>query len=284
MSTENPAPGSGAAISGAPATALARLGRNEQLVLAGGAVAALANVLGTVMSEWSLSLRWWVVVLGGAVAIAVALGGTSRTVAGLPGRTLLRIAAALVGAFALVDLGDTISSLGDWGTIDIVLTIAEVAGAAILAYGAWAASNGSLTGDAMGVGRVRSLGLADGLLFGGAVGVIAGWFLIMAIADIYNFNQLPQIAVLAAALVLVARWIGRNPGAGTLPVSPTWAVLGLSAVAVLASLVWLVNTLGGSIENGSLTTWIPWLLFVLAVVALGFGAFLGLAKPLPPKA
>jgi hypothetical protein len=284
MTVENPGPDMTAPAVPPAATGgasmMARLGVNEQLVLAGGAAVVLANVLGVVTSDWLIDLRFWLVVLGGLAAIAMVLMKSSA-IAGIPGASWLRIDAAIVGAFALIDLGDTISSLGDWTTVTIVLTVIEVIGAAILVYGGWAASGGSITSDAAGVGGVMGMEMTDRFVYLGAAGVIAGWFILMAIADLYIFNFLPQVGVLAAVLVLAGRWLNRNPGAGALPVPYGYIVLGLGGLAVLVGLWWLINVIGRTFEVGDLTTWIPLLIYVLALVSLGLGAFMSLGTTAP---
>jgi hypothetical protein len=264
------------------ASMMARIGTSGQLVLAGGAAVALANLIGVIVEDWSTDLRFWLVLLGSLAAIAVTLMRTTAIV-GIPGRSWVRIDAAIVAAFALVDLGDTASSLGDWTILSIILTLIEVAGAAALAYGAWSLSGGSLAADVTGARKVMAMEMIDRFVYLGAVGVIVGWFILMAIADVYNFTLWPQVGVLAAVLVLGARWVNRNPAAGTLPVPHGWLVLGLGGIAVLAGLWWLINVLGRTFEIGGLTTYVPLLIYALALVSLGLGAFLGLGSAMPKK-
>jgi hypothetical protein len=194
--------------------------------------------------------------------------------------------AALVAAFALVDLGDLLSSLDSWGTLTIVLTIVYLLGAAILAYGGWAASGGNLLGDARGVLRVGRLAYADRLVFVGARGVIVGWFLLMWIADVFEFHMLGQVAVFAATLILAIRWLDANPAAGRLPIGAALAVPSLAAIAVVAGAWWLVRVIGGTIELGELIVYPPLVLFTLALAALGFGGFvsIGQARATQPAA
>lgn len=283
MTSENPAPETPApSPAGGSAAMLARLGRNEQLVIAGAAAVIVADLIGGLTQEWSLQLAHWSLILGSLAAAGLVLSGAGRAIAGLPGRSIIRILAAIVGAYGLVDLGDLLSSLGDWSTIDIVLTIIEIAGVAVLVWGAWALDGASLTADVRAAAQVTRLGMNDGLLYAGAVGVVVGWFLLMAIADIFDFHITAQIAVMAAVLALTVRWLARNPSAGSLPVSTPWAIAALGGLVVVLGLWWLVQVIGETLELGDLTIYIPMLIYVAALAALAAGAFLGLGKLAPP--
>jgi len=284
MATENPVPEMSAppAPPAAPTSMMARLGPNGQLVIAGGAVVAVANVLGVIVEDWPIDLRFWLVVLGSLAAIAITFTRTAA-VAGIPGGSWVRIDAAIVGAYGLVDLGDTLTSLNNWSALTIILTLAEVVGAAVLAYGAWRASGGSLTADAAGARKLISLGMTDRFVYLGATGLIVSWFLLMAIADRYSWNLRPQIAVLIGVLVLVGRWLDRNPEAGRLPVSYSWLVVGLGAIAVVLGLWWVIDLIGPTIDDGSVGVYVPFLIYLVALTSLGLGAFLSLGKAAPPK-
>jgi len=283
MTSENPAPETPApSPAGGSAARLARLGRNEQLVIAGAAAVIVADLIGGLTQEWSLQLAHWSLILGSLAAAGLVLSGAGRAIAGLPGRSIIRILAAIVGAYGLVDLGDLLSSLGDWSTIDIVLTIIEITGVAVLVWGAWALDGASLIADVRAAAQVTRLGMNDGLLYAGAVGVVVGWFLLMAIADIFDFHITAQVAVMAAVLALTVRWLARNPSAGSLPVSTPWAIAALGGLVVVLGLWWLVRVIGDTLEFGDLTTYIPMLIYVAALAALAAGAFLGLGKLSPP--
>jgi len=261
---------------------MARFGRNEQLVIAGAAVALIAYVIGVVIEEWSISPSALSIMIGSLVALAIVFTGVGRSLAGYPGGTLLRIAAALVGAFAFVDLGDLISDLGQYGTLTIALMVLYIAAAGVLAYGAWAASGGSIVSDLTGVRDVMRMSMIDRFVYLGAAGVVVSWFLIMAIADIFNFRNETQLSVLAAVLVLVARWLDRNPAAGRLPVAATWTVVGLATVSVLLGAWWLIRLLLEGFPGG-LEVYLPLLVYVLALASLGVGAFLGMGGAKAPQ-
>jgi hypothetical protein len=255
---------------------LAQLGRNEQLVIGGAAAVVVADLIGALTQDWSLGLNHWLLILGSLAAAGIVLTRSASTIAGLPMRTFLRIDGAIVLAYGLIELGDLLSSLTQWGALDIVLTIVEIGGAAALAFGAWAASGGSVVRDVSGAGGAMRLDMADRFTYVGAAGVVVGWFLLMAIADVYDFHVTAQVAVLGAVLVLAVRWIGREPGAGSLPVNRPWAIAGLAAVIVVLALWWLIQVLDDTLELGDLTIYVPLLLYVLAIVSLALGAFLGL--------
>ncbi len=264
-----------------PAAMLARFDRNEQLIFAGAAAAAIAVVIGAVSQKWTFDLMYWLMALGGLAAIALVYLGTDRTYAGYSGRTLLRIDAAIVGAYGLVDFGDLLSSLGDWGAADIILTIIEVAGAAALAYGAWAASGSSVTTDIMAAGRVMALEMADRFVYVGAVGILVGWFLLGAIANFYYVGVDSQLVVLAAVLVLTVRWLERNRSEGKLPAPAPWAVAGLSAIAVVLALLWIIRVMQDTLDFGDITTYIPLAIYLLALASLAVGAVLGVRSTAP---
>jgi hypothetical protein len=279
MAMESPTPGTGMPpASPAPSlgSMLARFGRNEQLVFGGGAAVVIAVLLGALTQEWTFDLMYWLMVLGGIAGIALVYVGADRTFGGYSAKTLLRVTAAIVVGYGLVDFGDLLSSLGDWTAIDLVLTFIEVIGAAAFAYGAWAVSGGRLTDDVMAAARVMSLGLADGLVYVGAAGVVVGWFLLHAIADVFYFDVDSQVVVLAGVLILVVRWLARNPDRGRVPAPPAWSIGGLAAVAVVVGLLWFAKEIGDALEFGDITTYVPMVIFFAALVALAVGAVLGL--------
>lgn len=289
MTLDNPTPDTGAPLApppapapaSSPASMLARFGRNEQLIFGGAAAVIIALLLGVLVQRWDFDLMYVLMVLGGLAAIAVAYTGVGRPVGGYPGGTLLRISAAIVGAYGLVDFGDLLSSLGDWEALDIVLAIVEVAGAGVLAYAAWAATGASLSADARGAARVTALEMADRFVYLGAVGVVAAWFLLMAIADIFSLVALPQLVILAAVLVLVVRWLDRNPAAGSLPTPAPISIAVLGAVTVVLGVWWFLQVIGRTLDVGDLTTYVPLAIYVVALAALAVGALLTFGATAP---
>jgi hypothetical protein len=270
---------------------MARFGRNEQLVIAGAAITAVAYLLGVIAysldiigDSWSISLSGGTIIVGSLLALAITFMGSGRAFAGLPAGSVVRIAAALVGTFALVGLGELISDFSQSDVLTLVFWVLYIVGSGVLVYGAWAASGGNLVADLRGVAGVMRMLMVDRLVYLGAGGVVAGWFLLMAIADIYAFNTLGQVSVFAATLVLVVRWLERNPTAGRLPVATPWVVAGLALVAVVASAWWFLRIIGESLQGGDLTVYLPLLIYVLAVAALAVGGFLGIGGKAPQPA
>jgi hypothetical protein len=270
---------------------MARFGRNEQLVIAGAAIAAVAYLLGVIASSlevirdsWPIGLSGGTIIVGSLVALAITFMGSGRAFAGLPAGSIVRIVAALVGAFALVGVGELMSDFSQSDVLTIVFWVLYIVGSAVLVYGAWAASGGNLVADLTAVRGVMRLSMIDRLVYLGAAGVVAGWFLLMVIADIYAFNTLGQVSVFAATLVLIARWLDRNPTAGRLPVATPWAVAGLALVAVVASAWWFLRIIGESLQGGDLTVYLPLLIYVVAVATLAVGGFLGIGGKLPQPA
>lgn len=258
---------------------MARFGRNEQLVIAGAGIAFVAYLLGVFIEDWSITLSAGTVLVASAIALGLTfMGSTAPAVLGIGANSVVRIAAALVGAFALIDLGDLIADVSQYSMLSIVLTAAYIVGAAVLSYGAWATSGGSLLADARGVLGAIGLAVADRFVYLGALGAILGWFLLMAIADIYNFTTLPMVVVFAATLVLTVRWLDRNPSAGRLPLPSPWTLVGLAAATVLVGLFWFVGIIGRTISEG-LADGVAWaiiVLFLLSLGSLGIGAFLSI--------
>ena len=140
---------------------MARIGRNEQLVITGSGAVVAAYVLGLLLQDWPVTLSAVVIVIAAVAALVLTIGASGRNVAGVPATSWARIDAALVGAFALVDLGDLLSSLDSFKVLTIGLTIVYVIGAISLAYGAWGLSGGSLLSDLRGVLGAVKLGVAD---------------------------------------------------------------------------------------------------------------------------
>jgi len=263
---------------------MARFGRNEQLVIAGAAVALVAYLIGVVTQDWSLRPSGLSIMIGSLVALAIVFIGGTRAFVRLAGATLVRIAAAIVGAFAFIDLGDLLASMSQWETITIILTVLYVAAAAVLAYGAWAASGGNIVADLSGVRGVMGMSMIDRLVYLGAAGVVVGWFLLMLIADIFTFTAESQIAVLAAVLVLVVRWLDRNPSAGRIPIAAPWATAGLAAIAVLLGAWWFIRVIGRTLEVGDVTTYVPLVIYLVALAALAAGGFLTFGAKAPQPA
>lgn len=258
---------------------MARFGRNEQLVIAGSAAVFAAYALGMLLPlEWPFNLSAGTILVASLVAFLITFLAAGRGVAGLPPTTIVRIAAALVGAFVIVDVGNLMSSLDQWEGVTIALTIVYAIGAAILAFGAWAVSGGSLPADAQGLLGAMRLAMADRFVYLGALGVIVAWFLIMVIADVFNFTSQPMVVVFLATLVLVVRWLGRNPGAGRLALPAPWTLVGLAGLTVVVGLWWLAGIIGPTIDRDllDLTSGITLALYLLALVSLGFGAYLSI--------
>lgn len=258
---------------------MAQFGRNEQLVITGSGAVFAAYILGLLLLDWPVTLSAVIIVAASVAALLLTVAASRRTVAGIPATSFVRIDAALVGAFALIDLGDLLSSTDSWEALTIGLTIVYVIGTATLAYGAWGLSGGNLISDVRGVLGVMRLGLADRLVYVGALGSIVGWFLIMWLADIYEFVTLAQVAVLSATVLLAVRWLDRNPTAGRLPTPGPLTTTALGAVTIAAGAWWFLAVIGRTLEIGGLLVYLPVVLFILALVALAAGCYFLIARP-----
>jgi len=243
-------------------------------VLGGAVTIVLVYVIALATQDWGLSLNHWLIILGSIAAGAVVVGGVGRTIAGFPGRTVVRIAAALVGGYAVIEVGDLLASLGHWSVIDIALTILEVAAAGALAYGAWALSDGDLIADITGAKGAAGLPVIDRFVYVGSAGIIAALFLVALLTD-FAFVTQAQLAVLASILVLAVRWLAATPAAGSLPVRAVEAIAGLGALAVIVGLWLLAIVVGHVLEGGTILDYALVLLYAAATASLGAGAFLG---------
>jgi hypothetical protein len=248
-------------------------------VIAGAAVAFVAYLLGVIIEGWSITLSAGTVLVGSAVALGLTfMGATAPAILGLKASSVVRLAAALVGAFALIDLGDMISDFDGWSAVSIALTALYIVGAAVLAYGAWATSGGSLLADAQGPLRAMKMDMIDRFIYLGALGAIVTWFLLMAIVDIYNFNALGMLVVFLATLVLAVRWLERSPAAGKLPLPAPWTIVALAGATAVIGLWWFVGIIGRTISEGlaDAVAWVVLILYLASLASLAVGAFLSI--------
>jgi hypothetical protein len=156
-----------------------------------------------------------------------------------------------------------------------VLTIVYLAGAAVLLYGAWGATGGNLASDLRAVGGVMSGSLTDRLVLGGATLALLGLFLVLLVAQVFNFVTQAELAVLALALVLVVRWTARDPRAGIRwPVPVSYVLAGLAVAAAVFALLWFFRIIERTLDIGGLDVLLPVVVYLGGLALLVVGAVL----------
>jgi hypothetical protein len=251
-----------------------RFGMAERMAAAGAAAVLVGWLLGVVVERWSLDVEGIAYLLAAALVLVVLFVGAS-TGGMLPRAYTLRTAATVIGAFALMDLALLLTDFDEWSAVTIVLTIIYLIGAAVLLYGAWGATGGSLMGDLRSVGGVMSGSLPDRLVLAGATLALLGWFLVLLVAQVFNFVMQAEVSILAVALVLAVRWSGRDSRAGIrwpLPVS--YIVAGLAVVAAIFALLWFFRIIERTLDIGGLDVLLPIVVYLGGLALLVVGAVL----------
>jgi hypothetical protein len=284
-----PTPGEPAAAppaASAPPPAVAALqsswqgfGQAERLAAIGGIVVVVAYLLGMIVERWSLGITGLALIVGsiiavGAVFLAAGAGGWR-----LPGSPsfVIRTAAAVVGVFALMDFALLVTDFDQYEGLTLVLWAAYIVGAAVLVWGAWAATGGNPATDLAGVAGLMSRSPADRLAYGGAILLLVGWFLILLVAQIFNFTDDPAMSVLFATLVLAVVWSARDAAAAVRwPVPTSYLVAALAVVSGVFALIWLSRVIGRIGDAGDLTVYLTLAVYVLGAVAMVAGAVMGL--------
>ena len=250
--------------------AWARFGMAERIAAAGAVAVLVGWLLGGVVERGSLDVEGFAYLVGAALVLVVLFAGI------LPRVYTLRTAATAIGAFALMDLALLITDFGEWETVTIVLTIVYLIGAAMLLYGTWGSTDGSLMADLRSVGGVMSGSLPDRLVLAGATLALLGWFLVLLVAQVFNFVTQAQVAVLAVALVLAVRWSGRDPRAAIRwPLPVPYLVGGLAVVAGVFGLLWFIRIIERSLDIGGLDVLLPVAVYLVGLALLVAGGVLG---------
>jgi hypothetical protein len=250
--------------------AWARFGMAERIAAAGAVAVLIGWILGVVVERWSLDVEGFAYLVAAALVLVVLFAGI------LPRAYTLRTAATVIGAFALMDLALLITDFDGWNTVTIVLTIVYLIGAAMLLYGAWAATDGNMMADAGSVGGVMSGSLPDRLVLAGATLALLGWFLVLLVAQVFNFVTQAQVAVLAVALVLAVRWSGRDPRAAIRwPLPVPYIVAGLAVVAGVFGLLWFIRIIERTLDIGGLDVVLPVAVYLVGLALLVVGGLLG---------
>jgi peptidoglycan/LPS O-acetylase OafA/YrhL len=243
----------------------------ERLAAAGAVAVLVGWLLGVVVERWSLDIEGLAYLVAAALVLVVLFAGI------LPRVYTLRTAATVIGAFALMDLALLITDFDEWETLTIVLTIVYLIGAAALLYGAWGATDGSLMADLRSMGGVMAGSLPDRLVLAGATLALLGWFLVLLVAQVFNFVTQAEVAVLAVALVLAVRWSGRDPSAAIRwPVPVSYVVAGLAVVAGVFGLLWFLRIIERTLDIGGLDVLLPVVVYLVGLGVLVAGALLAI--------
>jgi hypothetical protein len=254
-------------------------GQAERLAAAGGIVVVVAYLLGMIVDRWSLGITGLGLVVGSIIAVAAVFVAAGTGGWRLPGSPsfVIRTAAAVVGVFALMDFALLVTDFDQYEALPLILWAAYVVGAFVLVWGAWSATGGNLATDMTGVAGLMSRPLADRLVYGGAILLLVGWFLVLLIAQIFNFTDDPAVSVLFATLVLAVIWSARDAAAAVRwPIAANYLVAALAVVSALFALIWLSRVIGRIGDAGDLTVYGTLAIYVLGAVAMVAGALLSL--------
>lgn len=276
-----PAPGTAPAGSFAGGTAVASLqsswaglGQPERITVAAAAVVAVAYLLGAVVEGWAMTTAALVALVGSIAAIVAVFARASRNTMSASTTLAIRGGAALVGAFAVVDLGNLVSVVGDLGdvpTLTLLLWVASIVAAFVLVWAAWRATAGDAIAD--GLGLVSSTRALDArLVYLGAAGLALGWAVI-TVDSIVLFRSDSEIALLCGVLAAIALWAASAGIVRAWPVASAYVVAALAGVTGLLALVWLVRILP-DVGNAGVIGILGIVLYVAAVAALVAGAAL----------
>jgi hypothetical protein len=249
-------------------------GMAERVAAAGAAAILIGWILGIASERWSINVEALVFLIGSALVLVVLFAGAAVGRI-LPRVLTLRTAATLCAAFALMDLALLVTDLDEWSSVTIVLTSVYLVGSALLLWGAWGATGGSLAGDLRSLGGLMSGTMTDRLIVGGAILALLGWFAVLLVAQVFNFVQNIQISVLAVALILVVRWSARDPRSGIRwPVPASYVIAALAVIAAVFALLWFLRIIDDTLDRGGLDVFLPIIVYLGGLALLVVGAVL----------
>jgi hypothetical protein len=280
-SSAAPTPGEPAAAppaASAPPPAVAALqsswqgfGQAERLAVGGGALVFIAFLLGVITSGWSVGL-YGLSLLGASAVLVVAVFARATMPGSILGHAaIIRGAAAILGGFAVADTGDLLGNLGDWGTIDIVLTIVYIVGAAAALWGAVAVTGGNLVSDAQGLVSM-SRSLPERLVVYGALLVPLAWFL-MLLSDNVGMGTDADLALIVVMLAVVLVWATSSGAIRTWPIPASYLIGGTAGLGALLAIVWVLQRISGIGDEGILAI-SGLVVYLVAGIALAAGAAL----------
>lgn len=274
-----PAMAPAAAAASAQADAMRKrwdvMGPNQRITVAGGVAILVAYLAGILLESWTIGLSSIILLAATVVTIVVVLVGTSSAM-GMSRTAILRLDAGVVGAYSIYDLGDLISGLNSWSTLDLILTGLAVVGAALLVFGVWRMSGANLVNDAISALTVRGRELPARLVSIGS-SVLIGVWLFLAIFN-YTFRNEIAVAVLAAVLALTVLWLaGSGAAEMKLPVAANLALAVLGVVTAALTLLWFVGLLD-ELDGVDAIDWPFLLLFLAGAAAMAAGGLLGISS------
>lgn len=251
------------------------MGPNQRITVAGGVAILVAYLAGILLEQWTIGLSSIILLAATVVTIVVVLVGTSSAM-GMSRTAILRIDAGVVGAYSIYDLGDLISGLTFWSTLDLVLTGLAVVGAGLLVFGVWRMTGGNIVSDALSALTGRGRELPARLVSIGS-SVLIGVWLFLAIFN-YSFRNEIAVAVLAAVLALTVLWLaGSGAAEMKLPVAANLALAVLGVVAAALTLLWFVGLLD-ELDGVEAIDWPFLLAFLASAAAMAAGGLLGVSS------
>ena len=258
----------------------ARFGQAERIAVAGGALVFIAFLLGVITSGWFVGL-YGLTLLGASAVLVVAIFARAMMPGNILGHwAIIRGSAAILAGFAVADTGDLLGNLGDWGAIDIVLTIVYIVGAAAALWGALAVTGGDLVTDARGLAS-PSRPLPERLVLYGALLVPVAWFLLL-LSDNVSMSNDADLALIAVMLAAVLLWAASSGAIRTWPVPAIYAIGALAGLGALLALVWVLQALGGIGDEGIIAI-VGLVVYLVAGLALGAGATLAVRDSMAPQ-
>jgi hypothetical protein len=251
---------------------LAILDPTSRMIAGGGAVALVVAVIGG-LAKWWDSTDFLLLVMAGAILAAAAAWYTASSSAGPKPSTLPLSSIELIGAAVVVVLGvwrsielifdlDQLDGIG--GVVDLLGALV-VAGAGVVMLLGVMRRDPSLRSDLMGTSRGTRLAV------GGLALVLLGWAIYLSFGywRISAATLSLALATIAAALIVVApRWQKALP---EVPVA--WVGSALGVVIILLALGLWGSLTSNQAELG-LDEWLPFVAYVLGVVAIIAGGAL----------
>jgi hypothetical protein len=262
-------------VSSAQVTAAwAKLGPIGQLVAGGSLAAIVIVVLGALIGAWDSNAFLLLVLVGGIAGAVVAWitagAETSARPSSLPLASIELAAGAVVAVLAVWRLIELIFDLDQLdafgGAVGAVLTAALAAAGVAMLLGAVRRDPSVRTAVTSGDQGTR-------IAVGGLALVLIGWALNLSIGDWRMVAATPSLAFATFGVVVIVvapRWAEVLPG---IPVAWVGAGFGIVVALLAIDQFGALGRLGIRTELG-LTDYVPFLVYVLGIVAIIAGGIL----------
>jgi hypothetical protein len=250
----------------------AGFGGPERVAVVSAAVVAVAYLLGIVVEGWSVSTSAVFLIVGSVVVLGAVFTRAARSTMSGSVAIAIRGGAAVVGAFALVDLGDflaIVGQLGDIAVLELILWLAYVVAGLVLVWAAWRATGASASADGLSL-LSPSLPMPTRLVYAGAIGAAVGWAVILMGDSVFMYED-SDVAVLCAVLAATALWAGRAGLIRVWAIAPAWVVGSFAGATTVLAVAWAIRIVGDLGKAGALSL-VGIVIYVVAVAALAAGA------------